>query len=104
VVTKEVHGLWPSKEDLKRIWAPVLRGTALGSVLGILPGGAVLFSFGSYTIEKKLSKTPERFGTKWLQRLHLEGIAIHDLAQHRSAIQDCALAASPSRGVIQLSQ
>jgi TctA family transporter len=63
VVTKEVHGLWPSKEDFKQIWAPVLRGTALGSALGILPGGgAVLSSFGSYTIEKKLAKDPSRFG------------------------------------------
>jgi putative tricarboxylic transport membrane protein len=63
VVTKEVHGLWPSKEDFKKIWAPVLRGTALGSALGILPGGgAVLSSFGSYTIEKKLAKDPSQFG------------------------------------------
>jgi hypothetical protein len=37
--------------------------------------------------------------TKWLQRPHLEGIAIHDLAQHRSAIHECALAASLSRGL-----
>jgi TctA family transporter len=43
---------------------PVLRGTMIGSLLGILPGGgAVLSSFASYTIEKKLSKTPEKFGT-----------------------------------------
>ena len=42
---------------------PILRGTALGSFLGILPGGgALLASFGAYTLEKKLSKHPEQFG------------------------------------------
>ena len=42
---------------------PVLRGTGIGSVLGILPGGgAILASFASYTVEKKLSKHPEEFG------------------------------------------
>ena len=54
---------WPSREDLRRMVAPMLRGTALGSALGILPGGgAVLASFASYTVEKRLSKTPEEFG------------------------------------------
>src|SRR3546814_12131566 len=43
--------------------APVLRGTAIGSALGILPGGgAILASFASYTVEKRLSKKPEEFG------------------------------------------
>ena len=44
----------PSAEDLKRMVPAVLRGTAIGSVLGILPGGgALLSSFAAYTIEKK---------------------------------------------------
>jgi TctA family transporter len=58
-----VSGLLPSKEDLKAMVAPVLRGTALGSLLGILPGGgALLASFAAYSLEKKVSRTPEQFG------------------------------------------
>src|SRR5687767_2872898 len=63
VFTAKVGRLFPGKEDLKRIWAPILRGTAIGSFLGILPGGgALLASFGAYTLEKKVSKRPEQFG------------------------------------------
>ena len=47
-------GLIPTREDFKRMMPAILRGTALGSVLGILPGGgALLSSFASYTLEKK---------------------------------------------------
>jgi TctA family transporter len=53
----------PSREDFRAMIGPTLRGTALGSALGILPGGgALLASFAAYTVEKKLSKTPEAFG------------------------------------------
>jgi putative tricarboxylic transport membrane protein len=63
VLGTRLGGLFPSREDLKRMVAPMLRGTAVGSVLGILPGGgAVLAAFASYTIEKRLSDTPEEFG------------------------------------------
>jgi putative tricarboxylic transport membrane protein len=63
LVTKTITNLWPSREDLRRIAAPILRGTALGSVLGILPGaGHVLASFGAYAIEKRLSKRKDEFG------------------------------------------
>ena len=56
-------GLWPTREDFRRSVAPILRGTVLGSLLGVLPGGgAVLASFASYSVEKKLSDTPEKFG------------------------------------------
>ena len=59
----KVTSLMPTKEDFKEGAGPVVRGTLLGSVLGVLPGGgAMLSSFASYTIEKKLSKTPEKFG------------------------------------------
>ena len=59
VAIRRVSGLMPSREDLRRIVAPVLRGTVLGSLLGILPGGGhVLASFAAYTVEKKISKTP----------------------------------------------
>jgi TctA family transporter len=54
VFTAKVTGLMPTKEDFKRMTPAVLRGTALGSALGILPGGGALLSaFASYTIEKR---------------------------------------------------
>jgi putative tricarboxylic transport membrane protein len=63
VVTKAISNLWPSREDLRRIAAPIARGTVLGSALGILPGaGHVLASFGAYSIEKRVSRHPEEFG------------------------------------------
>ena len=63
VLGTRLTGLLPSREDLKAMVAPMLRGTAIGSALGILPGGgAILAAFASYTVEKKLSKTPEEFG------------------------------------------
>jgi TctA family transporter len=63
VFTKNVTGLWPTKEDFKQAAPAVLRGTALGSILGILPGGgALLSSFAAYTLEKKLAKDGSRFG------------------------------------------
>jgi putative tricarboxylic transport membrane protein len=63
VFTKDVKGLWPTKEDFKLAWPAVIRGTALGSVLGVLPGGgALLSSFAAYTVEKKLAKDSSRFG------------------------------------------
>ncbi|KPU98062.1 hypothetical protein APR50_05700 [Variovorax paradoxus] len=55
VFTAKVKGLWPTKEDFRRMTPAVLRGTALGSALGILPGGGALLSaFAAYTIEKKI--------------------------------------------------
>ena len=59
----EVKRLMPSKADLKASWKPIIRGTGIGSLLGVLPGGgAVLGSFVSYMVEKRVSRTPERFG------------------------------------------
>jgi TctA family transporter len=63
VFTDKVAGLWMSKAEFKEAAPAILRGTALGSILGVLPGGgAVLASFASYSVEKKCSRTPERFG------------------------------------------
>ncbi|MCW5634322.1 MAG: tripartite tricarboxylate transporter permease [Rubrivivax sp.] len=54
VFTKDVKHLWPTKEDFLQAYPAVLRGTALGSILGVLPGGgALLSSFAAYTLEKK---------------------------------------------------
>ncbi|MGA1041372.1 MAG: tripartite tricarboxylate transporter permease, partial [Burkholderiaceae bacterium] len=63
LLKEKVTDLVPSKADVKRAAPAVLRGTALGSLLGILPGGGgILSSFASYAIEKKISKHPEEFG------------------------------------------
>jgi TctA family transporter len=62
-ITDKVGSLYPNKQEFKESWPAVVRGTAIGCALGILPGGgAVLSSFASYTTEKKISKNPERFG------------------------------------------
>ncbi len=59
VFTAKVQGLLPTKEDFKRMTPAVLRGTALGSALGILPGGgALLAAFAAYTVEKKTRLKP----------------------------------------------
>src|ERR687895_1491064 len=63
LVTRTISNLWPSREDLRRITAPIVRGTVLGSALGILPGaGHVLASFGAYALEKRLSQRKQEFG------------------------------------------
>jgi putative tricarboxylic transport membrane protein len=81
VFTSNVKNLWPTKSDFKRAWKAVLRGTALGSCLGILPGGgALLSSFGAYTLEKKLSKYPEQFG-----KGAIEGVAGPESANNAGA-------------------
>jgi putative tricarboxylic transport membrane protein len=77
----KVSGLLPSKDDLKRIVGPVLRGTGLGAILGILPGGgAMLASFSSYSLEKKLAKDPSRFG-----KGAIEGVAAPEAANNAGA-------------------
>jgi putative tricarboxylic transport membrane protein len=59
VFTAKVQGLMPTKQDFKRMVPAVLRGTALGCALGILPGGGALLSaFAAYTIEKKTKLQP----------------------------------------------
>src|SRR3990167_8799532 len=59
VFTAKVQGLFPTAQDFKRMIPAVLRGTALGSTLGILPGGGALLSaFAAYTIEKKTKLHP----------------------------------------------
>ncbi len=59
VFTAKVEGLFPTKEDFKNMFPAVLRGTSLGSALGILPGGgALLAAFAAYTVEKKTKLRP----------------------------------------------
>ncbi len=62
-ITDKVGSLYPSRQEFREAAPAIVRGTALGSALGILPGGgSVLSAFASYTLEKKLSKEPQRFG------------------------------------------
>jgi putative tricarboxylic transport membrane protein len=59
-----IKNLLPTRQDWKRALWPIIRGTPLGFFLGILPGGgAVISSFASYALEKRISKHPEKFGT-----------------------------------------
>ena len=81
VMVKHVSGLMLSKDDFKRIIGPVLRGTALGSLLGILPGGgAMLASFAAYTMEKKISPNRAQFG-----KGAIEGVAAPESANNAGA-------------------
>ena len=80
-VMAEIGKLWPTYEEFMQAWPAVLRGTAIGSILGVLPGGgALLSSFASYTIEKKIAKDPSRFG-----RGAIEGVAGPESANNAGA-------------------
>jgi putative tricarboxylic transport membrane protein len=79
-VTK-ISSLMPTKEDWKRMVAPILRGTAIGSALGILPGsGSILGAFAAYSIEKKVSKHGSEFG-----KGAIEGVAAPESANNAGA-------------------
>ncbi len=76
------RGLIPSRDDAKRSWKPILRGTALGSVFGIFPGtGPMLSSFVDYSIEKRIAKDPSRFG-----KGAIEGVVGPEAAANAAAI------------------
>ena len=78
VITTKITSLMPTREDWRRMIAPILRGTILGSVLGILPGGgAMLASFASYSLEKKVSKHSAEFG-----KGAIEGVAAPESANN----------------------
>jgi TctA family transporter len=81
VMVKEIKNLMPTREDWRRMLGPILRGTALGSALGILPGsGSILGSFSAYSLEKKISKNPKQFGTG-----AIEGVAGPESANNAGA-------------------
>src|SRR5438477_3026016 len=81
IFTKKVSNLLPSLQDFKDTWASILRGTAIGSFLGILPGGgALLASFAAYTLEKKVSKNSANFGKGAIQ-----GVAAPESANNAGA-------------------
>jgi putative tricarboxylic transport membrane protein len=73
--------LWPSWSEIRACMPAILRGTTVGSVLGVLPGGgAALSSFAAYALEKKSSRSPERFG-----RGAIEGVAAPEAANNAGA-------------------
>ncbi|TIS11496.1 MAG: tripartite tricarboxylate transporter permease, partial [Mesorhizobium sp.] len=81
VLIRRVSGLMPTGEDFRRMAAPIMRGTIIGSALGILPGGgAILAAFASYTVEKRVSKKPGEFG-----KGAIEGVAGPESANNAGA-------------------
>ena len=83
VLSAKVQGLWPSKQDFRDMTPAVLRGTALGSLLGILPGGgALLASFASYALEKKIRCKP---GELPLGQGNIRGVAAPESANNAGA-------------------
>src|SRR5438445_1865196 len=81
LVQQKVTGLMPTKKDMIDSAPAILRGTVLGSILGILPGGgAVIASFAAYPLEKKIAKDPPRFGGG-----AIDGEAAHDRAKNAAS-------------------
>jgi putative tricarboxylic transport membrane protein len=81
LVKAKITGLMPTRKDLIDSAGPIARGTIIGSLLGILPGGgAVVASFAAYTVEKRLSRTPSRFGNG-----AIEGVAAPESANNAAA-------------------
>jgi putative tricarboxylic transport membrane protein len=81
IVKAKITGLMPTRKDLIDSAGAIVRGTGLGSLVGILPGGgAVIASFAAYTFEKKISKDPSRFGNG-----AIEGVAAPESANNAAA-------------------
>jgi putative tricarboxylic transport membrane protein len=81
VFETKVKGVFPNLQDWKQSIGAVLRGTVIGFFLGVLPGGgAVIASFASYAIEKRLSKHPDQFGSGVI-----EGVAAPEAANNAAA-------------------
>jgi putative tricarboxylic transport membrane protein len=81
ILKTKITGLMPTRQDLIDASGPIARGTIIGSLVGILPGGgSIIASFAGYTFEKKISKHPERFG-----RGAIEGVAAPESANNAAA-------------------
>ncbi|MET4580058.1 tripartite tricarboxylate transporter permease [Ottowia thiooxydans] len=81
VPVAKVHGLMPTREDWRRMAPSILRGTAVGSILGILPGaGVTIASFAGYTVEKKFSRHRHELG-----KGAIEGVAGPESANNSAA-------------------
>jgi putative tricarboxylic transport membrane protein len=76
-----VGKLWLTKKEFMSAWPAALRGTTIGSLLGILPGGGVMLStFAAYIVEQKVAKDPSRFG-----KGAIEGVASPEAANNAAA-------------------
>ncbi len=81
IVMEKISRLWPTRDEFRQAWPAVVRGTALGSVLGVLPGGgATLSAFAAYVFEKRVARDPSRFG-----RGAIEGVAGPESANNAGA-------------------
>lgn len=81
IITTKIKNLLPNLSDWMKSKWPIARGTVIGFFMGILPGGGALIStFISYAVEKKISKTPERFG-----KGAIEGVAGPEAANNAGA-------------------
>jgi putative tricarboxylic transport membrane protein len=63
LVAERIRGLWPTVDDWRASWKPILRGSGLGFLLGLVPGGGpVTAAFMSYAVERRIARDPTRFG------------------------------------------
>src|SRR5690606_499314 len=73
-----LRAMIPTRDDVRRLWMPSLRGAGIGSFIGALPGaGSLIASFMSYAVEKRVSREPERFG-----KGALEGVVAPEAANN----------------------
>ncbi|MPZ45144.1 MAG: tripartite tricarboxylate transporter permease [Betaproteobacteria bacterium] len=90
---QKLKHLYPTKEDLKLSWKPIVRGTAIGAFFGTLPGaGPTIAAFSTYALEKKLSKRQELFG-----KGAIEGVAGPEAANNAAA--QCAFIPTLTLGI-----
>jgi TctA family transporter len=81
VLAQKLGRLLPGGDEMRRAWKAILRGTGIGSLLGVLPGGgATLGSFASYMLEKRIARDPSRFG-----KGAIEGVAGPESANNAGA-------------------
>ena len=81
LLTSKISGLWLTWEEFRQAWPASVRGTIIGSLLGVLPGGgATLSAFAGYVLEKKVAKDPSRFG-----KGAIEGVAGPESANNAGA-------------------
>lgn len=81
VSTSKIGSIWPTRDDFRRAWPAVVRGTGIGALLGVLPGaGLAMSSFSAYMVEKSIAKEPERFGEG-----AIEGVAAPESANNAAS-------------------
>jgi TctA family transporter len=90
---QKIKHLWPTKDDFRRLWKPMIRGTAIGAFFGTLPGaGPTISAFSSYALEKKMAKNNAQFG-----KGAIEGVAGPEAANNAAA--QCAFIPTLTLGI-----